>query len=77
MISLGSTPNPYTCSRAGCLTTATWVLEWRNPRIHDEQRRKSWLACGEHLEFLSEFLRAREFPLQVRPLATIDHETAR
>ncbi|MCM6760816.1 hypothetical protein NB037_00140 [Rathayibacter sp. ZW T2_19] len=71
------TPDQHTCSRAGCTTTATWAVEWRNPRIHAEDRRKTWLACGEHLEFLREFLAAREFPLEVRPLYTTDRGTTR
>ena len=77
MIPLGTTPEKHTCSRAGCTSIATWAVEWRNPRIHAEDRRKTWLACGEHLEFLREFLAAREFPLEVRPLQTTDRGTSR
>ncbi|SMH38827.1 hypothetical protein SAMN06295885_1548 [Rathayibacter oskolensis] len=77
MISLGSQPEAQTCSRAGCTLIASWALEWRNPRIHTEDRRKTWLACGEHLDYLREFLAAREFPLEVKPLHTLDKGTAR
>lgn len=55
----------HTCSRAGCFEHATWRLEWRNPKIHTADRVKVWLACDEHVEFLRDFLAAREFPLTV------------
>jgi hypothetical protein len=45
-----------------------WRIDWRNPRIHDEDRRKTWLACDEHVEFLRGFLASRDFPLSVDPL---------
>ena len=67
MIGLGE-PDPLTCSRAGCRETATWRIEWRNPKIHTADRVKVWLACDEHEEFLREFLAAREFPVVVRPV---------
>jgi hypothetical protein len=70
MIGLGLEPEQHECSRAGCRTGATWRIEWRNPRIHSEDRRKVWLACDEHVEFLREFLAAREFPLEVFALAS-------
>ena len=76
MIPLGGVPDQHACSRAGCALTATWAIEWRNPRIHTADRRKTWLACGEHLEFLREFLAAREFPVEVRPLLTMDRGAA-
>ncbi|MCU1636037.1 MAG: hypothetical protein JWQ68_1276 [Cryobacterium sp.] len=68
MIGLGSGPDGVSCSRAACNLPATWRLEWRNPRIHKEGRVKTWLACDEHLEFLREFLAARDFPLTVSAL---------
>ncbi|GIT81715.1 hypothetical protein LLS1_33840 [Leifsonia sp. LS1] len=67
MIGFGE-PEPLTCSRAGCRETATWRIEWRNPRIHTADRVKVWLACAEHVEFLREFLAARDFPLAVKPV---------
>lgn len=76
MIPLGTAPDAHACSRAGCTATATWAIEWRNPRIHAEDRRKTWLACGEHLPFLREFLAAREFPLEVKALYTLDRGAA-
>ena len=54
------------CSRAACRVPATHHIRWRNPRIHAEDRVKIWLACDEHVDFLSEYLRAREFPVEVR-----------
>jgi len=67
VISLGLEPGAEECSRAGCRAEATWRIEWRNPKIHTEDRRKIWLACDEHVEFLREFLGARDFPLEVLP----------
>jgi hypothetical protein len=48
---------------------AAWRIEWRNPRIHAEGRRKTWVACDEHVGYLRDFLAARDFPLEVQPLA--------
>ena len=49
--------------------TASWRLEWSNPAIHTDGRTKNWLACDEHRDFLSEFLKLREFPLTVTALS--------
>jgi hypothetical protein len=57
------TPAAAQCSRAGCRNDATWDISWRNPRIHAEDRRKIWLACDEHREFLHEYLASRGFPV--------------
>jgi hypothetical protein len=65
MIGLGLEPDGSECSRAGCREASAWRIEWRNPKIHDETRRKIWLACDEHVDFLREFLAARDFPLSV------------
>lgn len=56
------------CSRAGCNNPATYRVEWRNPRIHSEQRIKIWLACDEHLDYLRDFLEARSFPVRVHEI---------
>lgn len=53
------------CSRAGCDQAASWSLAWRNPKIHLPERKKYWLACTEHLQYLTDFLNARSFPLEV------------
>ena len=55
------------CARASCRAAATHHIVWRNPRIHSEDRRKLWLACDEHVGFLTDYLRARDFPVTVRP----------
>jgi len=56
------------CSASGCRTTAEWKLLWNNPRIHEPERRKIWLACEEHKESLSEFLNHRSFLKETEPL---------
>jgi hypothetical protein len=43
---------------------AAFEIKWRNPKIHLAPRTKSWLACQEHLEFLVEYLKARDFYLE-------------
>lgn len=54
------------CSRAGCRSAATAQVVWRNPRIHSADREKIWLACAEHVDFLHDYLAARDFPVVVR-----------
>ena len=61
-------PSPD-CSRAGCRAPALWRIEWRNPRIHSPDRRKVWVACDEHRDYLRDYLAARDFPVTVAPLA--------
>ncbi len=56
------------CSRASCTNSATAKVNWRNPRIHGEDRVKVWLACDEHSEFLREYLASRGFPVLVTGL---------
>lgn len=63
--SLAGTPEMDTCSRAGCPAPASHRVVWRNPRIHTEDRQKVWLACDEHVDYLRDFLAAREFPVRV------------
>lgn len=69
MILPSDEPETLRCSRAGCRAHAAWRIDWRNPKIHEADRRKTWLACDEHVDFLREFLAARDFPLEVRPVA--------
>lgn len=57
------------CSAKGCRAAAVWVLAWNNPKIHTPERRKTWLACGEHREHLSQFLGVRGFLKDVVTLA--------
>ncbi|MEF3116259.1 hypothetical protein [Streptomyces chrestomyceticus] len=49
------------CSAKGCRADAVWVLAWNNPKLHTPERRKTWLACEEHREHLSNFLGLRGF----------------
>ncbi|MGI8457035.1 MAG: acetone carboxylase [Propionibacteriaceae bacterium] len=49
------------CSAKGCRQPAVFDLQWNNPKIHPSDRRKHWLACGEHRDSLSSFLAARHF----------------
>ncbi|MCW3840879.1 hypothetical protein ONA70_12300 [Micromonospora yasonensis] len=53
------------CSARGCRAPAVWELRWNNPRLHDADRRKTWLACAEHRGSLGEFLDARGFLREV------------
>jgi hypothetical protein len=69
VIGFGQPLEQLACSRAGCRASASWRIEWRNPRIHDADRVKVWLACDEHVGFLRDFLAARDFPLQVLKVA--------
>ncbi|BCW63196.1 hypothetical protein HAV21_05255 [Paenarthrobacter sp. MSM-2-10-13] len=48
-----------TCSRKGCRAGAEWQLLWNNPRIHTPDRRKVWLSCGEHRDWLEDYLQTR------------------
>ena len=68
MIGLGAELETTNCSRAGCRESADWRLDWRNPRIHAEDRVKTWLACDLHADYLRDFLATRDFPLAVSPL---------
>ncbi|MFJ6481029.1 MULTISPECIES: hypothetical protein [unclassified Streptomyces] len=56
----GPDENPI-CSAKGCRDAAAWVLAWNNPTLHAPERRKTWLACEEHREHLSQFLGVRGF----------------
>lgn len=56
------------CSARGCRELAVWELRWNNPRIHEPERRKTWLACDDHREHLSDFLGRRGMLREVEPL---------
>lgn len=49
------------CSARGCSADAEFGLRWNNPRIHTPERRKTWLACGDHRAHLTAFLSDRGF----------------
>ncbi|MCJ0699623.1 hypothetical protein SOM11_03550 [Frigoribacterium sp. CFBP9039] len=66
MLGLGDVgPDRVQCSRAGCTAVATRSVNWRNPKIHGLERVKVWSACDEHVDYLSDFLLARDFPVVV------------
>jgi hypothetical protein len=41
----------------------TWEVQWRNPKIHSEDRVKVWLACDAHQDFFEGYLEQRNFPV--------------
>lgn len=67
-----STTGPALCARKGCRAGATWQLLWNNPRIHTPQRRKVWLACEEHREWLEEYLKTRELWKETQPFKVVE-----
>jgi len=64
-------PDPLTCSARGCRAGAVQALRWNNPRIHDAERRKTWLACAAHQEELESFLRVRGFLRESIPVTEL------
>ncbi|MFC8409322.1 hypothetical protein [Arthrobacter sp. NPDC057259] len=66
----GGTAAPETaiCSRKACRAGAEWRLLWNNPKIHTPDRRKTWLACGDHREWLEDYLRTRGLWKETLPL---------
>jgi len=56
------------CSAKGCRARARHVLVWNNPKIHTSGREKTWVACEEHRQSLTQFLSARGFLRRVDPL---------
>ncbi len=54
-------PGRLVCSARGCRAEAVWALRWNNPRLHEPQRRKTWLACDGHRQDLERFLDLRGF----------------
>ncbi|MEE6282982.1 hypothetical protein [Georgenia sunbinii] len=56
------------CSAKGCREQAEWQLRWNNPKLHTEDRRKTWLACADHRAHLESFLDARSFLREVVPV---------
>ncbi|HEY8295514.1 MAG TPA: acetone carboxylase [Micrococcaceae bacterium] len=63
-----SIPPRSVCSRKGCRSAASTQLLWNNPKIHTPERRKVWLACGEHTEWLEDYLRTRGLWRETLPL---------
>jgi hypothetical protein len=64
-------PAETICSRAGCRALAGWNVNWRNPRIHGADRVKVWPACDEHVDYLRDYLKARDFPVVVSTVSEL------
>ncbi|HEY8295345.1 MAG TPA: hypothetical protein VIG41_08420 [Micrococcaceae bacterium] len=64
----GPEPETKLCSRKGCRAQATTQLLWNNPKIHAPDRRKAWLACADHVEWLEDYLQTRGLWKQTVPL---------
>lgn len=62
------------CSRKGCRAPAAWSLRWNNPKLHQGDRRKTWLACDDHREYLTQFLSLRGFLRETTPFRTPQHD---
>ena len=58
----------FWCSAKGCRRAAVWGLYWNNPKLHEPDRRKAWLACDAHKQTLGDFLAARGFLRETRAL---------
>lgn len=56
------------CSTRRCRAHAVWALRWNNPKLHTPERRKTWLACDEHRQYLTEFLTLRGFLRETQPV---------
>ncbi|GER22048.1 hypothetical protein NCCP1664_05450 [Zafaria cholistanensis] len=61
-------PEVPTCSRRGCRAPAAWRLLWNNPRLHAPDRRKTWLACPAHRDWLQDYLVQRGLWKETLPL---------
>ncbi|WP_171468003.1 hypothetical protein [Cellulosimicrobium sp. 72-3] len=64
------------CSAKGCQEAAAWGLLWNNPKIHTPERRKVWLACDAHREYLETFLGARSFWRSTVPVDELERRAA-
>ncbi|MFF1254193.1 hypothetical protein ACFVYC_17095 [Pseudarthrobacter sp. NPDC058329] len=62
------TESVATCSRKACRSEASWQLLWNNPKIHTPERRKIWLACADHRDWLEDYLQTRGLWKQTVPL---------
>ena len=58
---------PAICSAKGCRAAAEYTLVWNNPKVHEPDREKTWLACAGHRDSLGEFLRIRGFLRRIDP----------
>jgi len=51
--------------------TAAYGLLWNNPKLHMPDRRKTWLACEEHADPLSDYLSSRGFLKDAVPVSEL------
>lgn len=73
MIFGASEPESRTrCSAKGCRADAAYGLLWNNPKLHTAERRKTWLACDDHVVSLSDFLSIRGFLKDTVPVSDLD-----
>jgi hypothetical protein len=63
--------DPLVCSAKDCRAPAVVAHRWNNPRLHTDERRKTWLACADHRESLASFLSARGFLRETEPVDTL------
>lgn len=56
------------CSRKACREEAGWQLLWNNPKIHTPDRRKIWVACADHVDWLQDYLQLRGLWKETLPL---------
>ncbi|HAY42050.1 MAG TPA: acetone carboxylase [Micrococcaceae bacterium] len=63
-----SAPTEVQCSRKGCRAPAAFQILWNNPKIHTPDRRKIWLACTEHREWLETYLQERLLYKETLPM---------
>lgn len=59
------------CSAKGCRADAAYGLLWNNPKLHEPDRLKTWLACEEHRVSLSYFLSVRSFLKDTVPVSEL------
>ena len=62
------------CSAKGCRVGAAYGLLWNNPKLHAPERRKTWLACENHADPLSDFLSKRGFLKDAVPVDELTDE---
>jgi hypothetical protein len=59
------------CSRANCTLPAKYLIDWANPMIHCGDRKKTWAACDEHRDYLVDFVKARNFFIEIREVVEL------
>lgn len=66
-------PSSPVCSKRDCDHPAGWAIRWRNPKIHDESRVKTWLACDDHRAYFLDYLGSRGFPVRSEEFSPGEH----